>query len=216
MLSIREGSDEYIWRKSRELYEIASEVSKMYCAREDLTIEDLRPYELSGEAQAQNACLIRKMIRETGSETTYDGFFKGTDRVPRLLDPFRSLTTSLDSAYGVVALAGLQKSVPFMIVKYVIGSDVIPCLYELTLGMILNRLRYEIPNIMYTYAGLYCSPPVDPRQTTKAIMGPVQEEGVENCILYIEEHIGISLPEGPILGTVVRLLEKYTQNEKNI
>ena len=151
------------------LYRIAKEVNTFECNTDKKNI--VFPRGLSYANQHQNACVLRSSF--SSFQETPEGLFLGDSTIRKVFSNFSPLTTSQDSSFGIVATTGLQKAEtkdPFMVVKYYFDTDPIPFLFEIVVGMILNDARRIIPNVMFTYGGLYCSAPVNARRTYRQIL----------------------------------------------
>ena len=151
------------------LYRIAKEVNTFECPSDLKT--NIFHKGLSYANQHQNACVLRSSF--SSFQETPEGLFLGDSTIRKVFSDFSPLTTSQDSGFGIVATAGLQKADtkdPFMVVKYYFDTDPIPFLFEIVVGMILNDARRIIPNVMFTYGGLYCSAPVNARRTYRQIL----------------------------------------------
>ena len=151
------------------LYRIAKEVNTFECNTDKKNI--VFPRGLSYANQHQNACMLRSSF--SSFQETPEGLFLGDSTIRKVFSNFSPLTTSQDSSFGIVATTGLQKAEtkdPFMVVKYYFDTDPIPFLFEIVVGMILNDARRIIPNVMFTYGGLYCSAPVNARRTYRQIL----------------------------------------------
>jgi hypothetical protein len=183
---IEDGDDDL--DQIRYLHRVAQQINREDCDS-SLTVRSLHPHSLDGDHQRQNACIIRHAL--SSFSVTSEGIPVGDPDIQTILTPMIPLTTSKDSSFGIVAIAGLRGTevsaslnhtlTPhpecFAIVKYSYEKDPVPFLYELVMGMFVNRLRRKgVPNFMYTYSGLYCSPPVNTSRAYKNVIKPFEEK----------------------------------------
>ena len=178
----------------KRLYRIAKEVNIFECPSEPNYI--VYPKGLSYSNQHQNACVLRSSF--SSFQETPEGLFfgntlrgQGDSTIRKVFSDFSPLTTSQDSGFGIVATAGLQKAEtkdPFMVIKYYFDTNPIPFLFEIVVGMILNDARRFIPNVMFTYGGLYCSAPVNARRTYRQILENNIDNYKDKLIDLMESH----------------------------
>lgn len=122
---------------------------------------NLHIFSINGKDQFENACVISSYLKDHNLTFSNENILIGNKYLQNVFYPMEALSDSTKSANGVVALAGLKGSEKFIIVKYPLLDDPTPILKELAIGLKMNELRFKIPNIMYTYSGLFCSSPVD-------------------------------------------------------
>ena len=171
----------------KRLYRIAKEVNTFECPSDSNHI--VFPKGLSYSNQHQNACVLRSSF--SSFQESPEGLFFGDSTIRKVFADFSPLTTSQDLGFGIVATAGLQKAEskdPFMVVKYYFDTDPIPFLFEIVVGMILNDARRFIPNVMFTYGGLYCSAPVNARRTYRQILENNIDDYKETLLELMESH----------------------------
>jgi serine/threonine protein kinase len=172
------------------LYNIAKEVNDFGCD----PISDLhtiQPFSLLGSDQRHNACIVRRYLSRYMSQLTTEGIPIGTEEIRSLFSPFRSVTTSVDSYYGMVAEAGLKGASDdsaFMMIKYAYKANPLPLIIEFVVGLLVNRLRYKLPNIMFTYAGLYCSPPLEVHRAMRGVYDAVLHSYMKQLQVQIQQH----------------------------
>lgn len=121
----------------------------------------LHIFSVDGKDQFENACIISSYLKNNDLKLSNENITIGNKQLQNVFYPMELLSDSRNSANGIIALSGLKGSDKFIIVKYPLFDDPTPILKELAIGLKLNELRIKIPNIMYTYGGLYCSSPVD-------------------------------------------------------
>jgi hypothetical protein len=173
--------------KLKRLYQIAKEVNTFECPKKESFI--IYPDGLSYAKQHQNACVLRSSF--SSFDQSPEGLFFGDSTIRKVLSNFNNLTTSKDSGFGIVATSGLQKAHPpdpFMVVKYYFDTNPIPFLFEIVVGMILNDARRTIPNVMFTYGGIYCSAPVNARRTYRQILEKNLDHYKDDLMDLIESH----------------------------
>ena len=166
------------------LYRIAQKVNRFEC--DAFKTNEVKLSALSYKDQHQNACVVRSQFSSFPNGP--EGIALGDATLRNIFTEFKPLTTSRDSAYGIVATAGLrQASRPdtFMIVKYYFDTNPIPFLFETVIGMILNEIRRMLPNVMFTYGALYCSAPVNAKRTYQTIYDKNTDEYLEELLDFM-------------------------------
>jgi hypothetical protein len=121
----------------------------------------LKIFSIDGKDQFNNSCVISSYLKSVDLKLSEENILIGNKQLQQVFYPMDILSDSRKSANGVIALSGLKGSEKFIIVKYPLFDNPYPILKELAVGLKMNELRLKIPNIMYTYGGLYCSSPVD-------------------------------------------------------
>jgi hypothetical protein len=122
---------------------------------------NLHIFSINGKDQFENACVISSYLKDHDLIFSNENILIGNKYLQSVFYPMEALTDSTKSANGIVALSGLNGSDKFIIVKYPLFDDPTPMIKELAVGLKMNELRFKIPNIMYTYGGLFCSSPVN-------------------------------------------------------
>jgi hypothetical protein len=110
--------------------------------------------------QEKIACVVKKEL--SSLPFTEEGIKVGNKSLQKIFYPIKQLSTKDDAVYGITALTSFKGSVPFAIIKYATKNESLESellIHDLTVGMIMNNLRKEVPNFMYTYGGLYCTSP---------------------------------------------------------
>lgn len=121
----------------------------------------LKIFSIDGKDQFNNSCVISSYLKSVDLKLSEENILIGNKQLQQVFYPMDILSDSRKSANGVIALSGLNGSEKFIIIKYPLFDNPYPILKELAVGLKMNELRLKIPNIMYTYGGLYCSSPVD-------------------------------------------------------
>jgi hypothetical protein len=176
----------------------------------EIQFTELSPFDIDGNNQHKNACIVSSYLKKLGKNTFENGIPIGNETLQKVFYPMTSLTDSLSSSEGIIAVSGLMGSKQFINIKYphkgkvdkTEGADTdtdgtegeegtergdtkkensdISILYEIAIGTALNKLRRKIPNFRYTYSGLYCGVPVDPSKTKY-----IAKENFENILQNI-------------------------------
>jgi hypothetical protein len=121
----------------------------------------LKIFSIDGKDQFNNSCVISSYLKSVDLKLSEENILIGNKQLQQVFYPMDILSDSRNSANGIIALSGLKGSEKFIIVKYPLFDNPYPILKELAVGLKMNELRLKIPNIMYTYGGLYCNSPVD-------------------------------------------------------
>jgi hypothetical protein len=110
--------------------------------------------------QEKIACVVKQEL--SSLPLTEEGIKVGNKSLQKIFYPIKQLSTKDDSAYGITALTSFKDSVSFAVIKYATKDESLESellIHDLTVGMIMNNLRKQVPNFMYTYGGLYCTSP---------------------------------------------------------
>lgn len=142
--------------------------------------EVLNIFSIEGKDQFNNSCVISSYLKSVDLKLSYENILIGNNKLQQVFYPMDILSDSRNSANGIIALSGLKGSEKFIIVKYPLFDNPYPILKELAVGLKMNELRLKIPNIMYTYGGLYCSSPVDMDYVYSKV-----EKKLEERIIYM-------------------------------
>lgn len=144
--------------KFNQLLDYLKKINTNKCSNDN---NILKIFSINGKDQFHNACVISSYLKSTDLKLSEENILIGNKQLQQVFYPMDILSDSRNSANGVIALSGLNGSEKFIIVKYPLFDNPYPILKELAIGLKMNELRFKIPNIMYTYGGLYCSSPVD-------------------------------------------------------
>jgi len=148
----------------------------------------LKIFSIDGQDQFNNACVISSYLKTDNLKMSEENILIGNKQLQQVFYPMDILSDSKKSANGIVALSGLKGSEKFIIVKYPLFDNPYPVLKELAVGLKMNELRLKIPNIMYTYGGLYCSSPVNMDYVYSKV-----EKKLEEKFVYMMIKLFISL-----------------------
>lgn len=144
--------------KFNKLLDYLKKINTNKCSKDN---NILKIFSIDGKDQFNNSCVISSYLKSDELKLSQENILIGNKQLQQVFYPMDILSDSRKSANGIIALSGLKGSEKFIIVKYPLFDNPYPILKELAIGLKMNELRLKIPNIMYTYGGLYCNSPVD-------------------------------------------------------